>query len=413
MKTSPIEHDLPNIRHMLLFCHALKSGSISLAADRMFLTQPAASQGIARLEVDLGAPLLIRGGKGITPTEQGEIFFARADRAIEFLKSGLKAALHHAGQDVKKVEQLHRNITAAQLRTLIAMGRHGSFTVAAKSLGLAQPTVHRTAKALEDTCGFTMFRSTVGGIELTAPGQVLNQSAKLARAELRQAREELTLFSGLGRRTFVLGSLPLARSQIVPDAILNMLDREKDLQVRVIEGRYAELLRALREGDIDCLIGALRNPAPADDVVEKRLFGDDLIVVASANHPLAKLETLTLEDTLEYPWIAPPISTPAGQYLFETLEIENKSATPVRVVASSFILLKELLMNGEFLTVISELQVSRELETGHLKALPINLEGQTRQIGLTIRKKWHPTASQQAFLEELGSASERAIAAVK
>jgi len=402
-------HDLPNLRHIQIFNRIQQGGSISSAADKMNVTQPAASQGISNLEKDLAAPLLVRGGKRTTVTEQGEIFAQRSERAIAYLRGGIRAALDHANNDNKRTEQLLRNITATQIRTLIAVGRHGGYTAAAKSLELAQPTVHRTAKSLEAVCGFEIFRVTYGRIELTAPGHALHQNAKLARAELRQAREELAQFSGEGRRTFVLGSLPLARSQIVPDAIMNMLKREKELQVRVIEGRYAELLRGLREGDIDCLIGALRNPAPAHDVYETALFDDDLIIVCSTSHPLAQLKTVTLEQTLCYPWIAPPISTPSGQYLFQTLEIEKRTSTPVRVVASSFVLLRELLLSGDFLTVISKAQVKKEIVGGALSELPIPLKGQTRSIGLTRRSKWHPTASQHAFLAALENAAKRSI----
>lgn len=408
MSSKPTVHDLPNLRHIQIFISALHSGSISLAASTMNLTQPAASQGISNLEKDLGATLLVRGGKRVTATEQGEIFAQRAERSIAYLRGGIRAALGHAGDDQKLTDQLLRNITATQIRTLIAIGRHGGFTVAAKSLNLAQPTVHRTAKSLEAACGFDVFRATYGRIGLTAPGHALVQGAKLARAELRQAREELTVLSGTGRRTFVLGSLPLARSQIVPGAILNMLERESELQVRVIEGRYAELLRGLREGDIDCLIGALRNPAPASDVYETALLEDDLIIVCSASHPLAGHSSVALEQTLDFPWIAPPISTPSGQYLFETLDIERRASTPVRVVASSFVLLRELLLSGDFLTVISKAQVKREIAEGSLHELPVPLQGQTRSIGLTMRSKWHPTASQDAFLGALKDAARKA-----
>jgi LysR family transcriptional regulator of gallate degradation len=407
LNSRPTVHDLPNLRHIQIFNTALHSGSISLAAGKMYLTQPAASQGISNLEKDLGAQLLVRGGKRVTATEHGEIFAQRAERAIAYLRGGIRAALGHAGRDQKMTDHLLRNITATQIRTLIAIGRHGGYTVAAKSLNLAQPTVHRTAKTLEAVCGFEVFRATYGRIELTAPGQALNQSVKLARAELRQAREELTLLSGKGRRTFVLGSLPLARSQIVPDAIMSMLQREKELQVRVIEGRYAELLRGLREGDIDCLIGALRNPPPASDVYETALFDDDLIIVCAASHPLTRQVSVALEQTLAYPWIAPPISTPSGQYLFETLDIERRASTPVRVVASSFLLLRELLLAGEFLTMISKAPVKKEIAEGSLHELPVPLEGQTRSIGLTMRNKWHPTASQYAFLGALKDAAQK------
>ncbi|WP_435140454.1 LysR family transcriptional regulator [Pseudopelagicola sp. nBUS_19] len=407
MSSKPTVRDLPNLRHIQIFNLALQSGSISLAADRMNLTQPAASQGISNLEKDMGAALLVRGGKSVTATEHGEIFAPRAARAITYLRGGIRTALGHAGQDQRLTDQLLRNITATQIRALIAIGRHGGFTVAAKSLALAQPTVHRTAKSLEAVCSFEVFRATYGRIELTASGHALNQSAKLARAELRQAREELALSTGKGRRTFVLGSLPLAQSQIIPEAITNMLQREKQLQVRVIEGRYAELLRGLREGDIDCLIGALRNPAPASDVSETALFDDDLVIVCAASHPLAQQASVALEQTLAYPWIAPPISTPSGQYLFETLDIERRASTPVRVVASSFVLLRELLLVGGFLTVISKAQVKKEIAEGFLHELPVPLEGQTRSIGFTMRNKWHPTTSQQAFLKALKDVAQK------
>jgi len=399
--------DLPNIRHMLLFYYAQSTGSISKAADKMFLTQPAASQGIAKLEKHLGVPLLVRQGKRMSATDQGEIFANRAERAFDDLRAGLKSALHHSGKDTSRRDQLLRNLTSAQLRALIAIGRHGSFTVAAKSLDLAQPTVHRTAKALEHSCGFPIFRKTANGIDLTDAGRALYQRAKLARAELQQAREELSQIDGLVRKRFVLGSLPLARAQIVPLAITDMLDKQKELQVRVIEGRYSELLRGLREGDIDCLIGALRAPAPAEDVTEERLFDDDLAIICAPAHPLATKANCQIDHTLAYPWIAPPVSTPAGQYLFQTLDIENKAQTPVRVVASSFGLLKELLGSGDFLTVISRTQVIKELEAGSLVALDIALTGQRRAIGLTLRKNWLPTASQGEFLQALRKASDR------
>ena len=48
---------------------------------------------------------------------------------------------------------------------------------------------------------------------------------------------------------FIVGSLPLSRSEILPRAIDQLIANGSWIQVQVIDGRYAELLRGLREGD--------------------------------------------------------------------------------------------------------------------------------------------------------------------
>lgn len=412
MKPEPGAPALPNLRHMRLFCIARQHQSISVAAERMLITQPAASQAVAKLERDLGVQLLVRGSKGLSVSPEGKVFADRADRALRLLSRGVQSAATSAGSDAR-VRQIEGALTSAMLRALIAVATHGSYTVAARALDLAQPTVYRTAKALEQACGFELFRSAPGGIDLTGPGQLLTRAAKLAQAEIRQAKEELAALTGLGRITFVLGSLPLARSEIVPEAIRQAIPQHPQLQIRVIEGRYEELLRNLREGDIDCLIGALRQPPPSEDVVQEPLFSDDLAVVVGAGHPLAHRAQVTLEDTLAHPWIASPLATPAGQYVFDTLKIEDRPQTPVRVVASSLAILRNLLTNGDFVTVVSSHQIKADLAQGSLVALPIPLRNHSRAIGLTTRRNWQPTEAQDGFLTLLRNAARAATVGAK
>ena len=177
-----------------------------------------------------------------------------------------------------------------------------------------------------------------------------------------------------------------------------MIQASPGTQIRVEGGRYDDMLRALREGDMDCIIGALRDPAPADDIVQERLFDDALAIVAHPGHPLAERRNLTLEDTLAYPWIAPPKTAPAGQYLFETLRIHERPETPVRVVSSSLVMLRGLLAEGPYVSIISRHQIAVEERLGLIAPLDIPLSGDRRPIGLTTRAGWQPTQTQARFL---------------
>jgi len=394
----------PNIRHMRVFLEAAKSGSVSVAADACALSQPAATQAIKRLEGNLDARLLVRRNRRFVPTECGALFMVRTAAALEHLRTGARAAERG---NPKSRTPLDRVVTAAQLRTLIALASTGSFTIAAKRLNLSQPTVFRAARGLETAAGTVFFKATSVGVELSPAAQAFVLEAKLALAEIRQGLAEIGRAQGVERSLFALGSLPLARTAIVPKATHAMVSERPGMQVRVVDGRYDELLRSLREGDLDCMIGALRDPAPADDIVQEPLFDDALAIVAHPSHPLAGRRDVSLADALSYPWVAPPITTPAGQFLYESLQILKISETPVRVVSSSLVMVRAILAEGPYLSIISRHQVSVEERSGHVAVLNIALEGNRRVIGLTMRAGWRPTESQARFIELLCDAARR------
>lgn len=396
--------DFPNIRHMSIFAEAVACGSVSEAAQRVHLTQPAASQGIARLEEALGEPLFLRQGGRVTATPAGEAFAARVTRALALIDRGGD----HAGRGQSRRAagaRLAHKLTAAQLRALIAVGDAGSFTLAAQALKVAQPSVHRRARTLEQILDTPLLRNTAAGVTLTSAGLALYQNAKLAREELRQGQEELAALAGRGQGRVALGALPLPRSQLIPQAVDALVRQQDGVQVRIVDGPYAELLRGLREGDIDAMVGALRDPLPAQDVVQEVLTRDDLVIITGRAHPLAGRAEVCLEETEAFPWVAPPQNTPSGSYLFEALQIASKPETPVRVVTSSLVILRGLLRRGPYVSIISRQQVAQEVRAGDIAILPIALPGSARDIGLTTRVGWRPTQAQQRCLEALRAAA--------
>lgn len=395
--------DFLNYRHMRVFLEVVQTGSVSQAASRCHLSQPAATQALNRLDAELGAPLLIRRRNQFSLTDCGRVFEPRARAALRHLQEGARNAMRPKREPFSRTRLFDTKVTAAQIRALIEISNCGSFTVAARNLNLSQPTVHRAARSLEALAGLAFFSASSSGVTLTRAARDFVLGAKLCQSEIRQAIAEISRALGQERASFILGSLPLARTSIVPKAIHAMIGEIPGAQLRVVDGRYPELLRSLREGDIDCLIGALRHPPPADDIDQELLFRDALAIVAHPNHPLAGRSGLTLQDTLAYPWIAPPKDTPAGQYLLETLQIPNREQTPVRVVSSSMMMLRSILALGNYVSIVSRHQIRVDEEHGHIAPLNIALKGHIRDIGLTTRKDWRPTETQARFLHHLRS----------
>jgi LysR family tcuABC transcriptional regulator len=101
-----------DLRQLKYFVQIVESGSLAKASRQLFIAQPALSQQIAKLEAEVGKPLLIRTSKGVTPTENG-------------------TALHH-----------HARFMLLQLDQAISIARQEPGTVHGMvSVGLAATTV--------------------------------------------------------------------------------------------------------------------------------------------------------------------------------------------------------------------------------------------------------------------------------
>ncbi|WP_193175036.1 LysR family transcriptional regulator [Oricola nitratireducens] len=390
---------VPNIRHLRVFREVAHCHSVSMAAERAALSQPAVTQAVAKLEEELGVPLFERRRDGMFATEVGTRFLGRVERALDHLQAGAREASRLGlRQKARGFADFDRLLTAAQLRALIAVSEAKNFSMAARNLGISQPSIHRAARNLERLSGIKLFESAHDGISLTPAAHVLAQRTKLALSELQQGFDEVDDFLGQDSTHIAVGALPLVRTFILPTAIDLMVRHSERVQIRAVDGRYDELLQGVRQGDLDFLIGALRDPPPVDDIIQERLFDDPLALVTGRNHPLAGRQSVTIDDVLRFPWVAPPKTTPAGSYLYNTLKIQDLPETPVRVVSSSLVLLRGLLMTGDYITIISLSQIRHEHEQGILVPLPIELTDSARAIGLTYRRDWRPTKTQQQFL---------------
>jgi len=397
---------LPNLRHLRAFREVADCRNISLASNRVHLSQPAITQAIAKLETILGTSLFDRRSDGMFVTEPGKRFRMRVDRALSLLEQGAAKALQIApkrhGRGFNKFDQL---LTSAQLRALIAVSRAENFSLAAKRIGISQPSLHRAARDLERLAGIVLFEKVSQGIRLTPPAHVLAQHAKLTMAEMRQGYDEIEERKGMDVSRITVGSLPLARTYVLPHAIHRLGDIRPDVQVSVVDGPYDDLLHALRHGDIDILIGALRDPLPIDDVQQHPLFTDQLTMAARAGHPLADKRRLKLADLAGYPWVVPRHGTPTRAHI-ERIFSEAQVA-PRLVEASSLVLARGLLLRSDRLTIISAHQIRYELERGLLVSLPLDMPKMDRPIGVTLRRDWQPTASQDEFLNAIRHAGDK------
>jgi LysR family tcuABC transcriptional regulator len=86
-------------RQLRYFTQIVESGSLAKASRQLFIAQPALSQQMARLEEEVGRPLLLRSAQGVNPTDNGVALYHHA----KFLLRQFDQAVFIAGQDAAQV----------------------------------------------------------------------------------------------------------------------------------------------------------------------------------------------------------------------------------------------------------------------------------------------------------------------
>lgn len=375
-----------NIRHLAAMAAAVRLGSVSRAAEAVNLTQPAATQGIAKLEAQLGLALFERRATGMAATEAALRLVPRVEAALRLIGSN--------------------RVTAAQLRAFVALAQHGSYPAAAQVAGVTVSSLHRAVGDLGLALGQRLVDRRGRGLVLTHHGAQVARRLRLALAELRAGVEDLGELLGRSAGRISVGAMPLCRARLLPHAINAFRRAHAGIDILIHEGARGELVGPLRDGEIDLMIGALRHPDTlGPDLVQVPLFDDRPTIIGRAGHPLAA-ETERLAMLHRYGWIVPSEGTPLRTLWQNLFAAIGGPLPPVPIECGSVMTIRELLQAGDELTLLSVDQLAIELAAGILVDLGPAPGAVTRTIGITHRADWRPTRAQAGFLALLQASAQ-------
>ncbi|MHA6720787.1 LysR family transcriptional regulator [Sphingomonas sp. RS6] len=376
-----------NIRHLAAMAAVVRLGSISRAADAVHLTQPAVTQGIAKLETQLGLTLFERRAAGMAPTPAALRLLPRVEAALRLIGSN--------------------RVTAAQLRAFVALAQQGSYPAAAHAAGVTVSSLHRAVGDLGLALGQRLVDRRGRGLVLTHQGVQVARRLRLALAELRAGAEDLGELLGRTSGRISIGAMPLSRARLLPHAITAFRPAFPGIDILIHEGAHGELVGPLRDGEIDLMIGALRDPETiGPDLVQLRLFDDRPTIFGRAGHPLVE-ETDRLAALHRFGWIVPPEGTPLRTLWRNLFAAIGGPLPPVPIECGSVITIRELLRTGDELTLLSVDQLAVELGAGMVVDLGPAPGSVTRTIGVTHRADWRPTRAQSGFLATLQAAATK------
>ncbi len=274
-------------------------------------------------------------------------------------------------------------IKLRHLNALVETVRQGGVGRAGEELGMTQPAISKALAELEEILGVALFDRSRRALSLTAHGELFERFARGGLATLRQGVDAV-LEARSGNVDVAFGALPTVSADVVPRALALFAASPLACRARVESGPSPYLLELLRSAAIEFVVGRMAQPAAMDGLAFEQLYAEALALVVRPGHPLAGGEA-TLDAIAGYQLVMPPreaIIRPAVDALLIAGGVVAATDT-VETVSNSLGRSYTLLTDAVW--IISHGVVARDLESGALVRLPIDVEGTRGAIGITTR----------------------------
>jgi DNA-binding transcriptional LysR family regulator len=190
-------------------------------------------------------------------------------------------------------------MTLQQLSYFLAAAEHGSFSAAANTLLMSQPSLSDQIRRLEAELGVPLFVRAGRGVELTDAGRILRPYAERVLAESQEAMEAVREVRNLTGGTVAFGFFGGAHHSLLGGVVEQFRHRYPAVRLRAVGQNSAEVADAVRDGRLEAGLVML----PVDDVgLEVRRVGSEELLYVSADPDRAR-EPMTIERLAEAPLI--------------------------------------------------------------------------------------------------------------
>lgn len=262
--------------------------------------------------------------------------------------------------------------TLPHLETFTEAAERGSFTAAARHLGVSQAAVSQRIHQLETRLKCPLFRRRAGRVTLTDAGRRLHHYARRILDLSAEAWAAVTRTPGEVTGELVVAASSVPGQHVLPPTIAAFHERHPAVHVRVSVSDTDAVFRELEDGHAHLgLVGGLGGGSHLEF---RRLCCDELVLVVPPGHPWADKEHVTLAQFLRQPLIQREPGSGSRHCLERALERLRVPASRLNVVLElgSNESIKEAVLRGAGLAVLSRRAVEKEVRAGELKAVRVD-----------------------------------------
>ncbi|MBD1383330.1 LysR family transcriptional regulator [Metabacillus arenae] len=284
------------------------------------------------------------------------------------------------------------------LRTFVTLAEIGNFTKAAEQLCISQPSVSLHIKNLEKEFDTELFLRSPKFLKITPTGEILYERAKQILSIYEQARQDI-----LEHHNDVKGKLKIGASftigeYILPSLLADLQTEFPGLDFEVLIGNTDEIAQSVRLFEVD--IGLIEGQTNEKELTIHSFKEDVLFIVGSNNDPLASKKGVKISDLQDQAWITREEGSGTREYLDHVIRSNGLKVKSLYSISSTQGI-KESVMHGMGLSLLSQSVIEREIQHNYLSIIPVKNQSFKRTLSYVYSPAMKSKRNVEIFIEAL------------
>ena len=289
------------------------------------------------------------------------------------------------------------------LRVFVTVTEQSHFSRAADLLNISQPGVSLHIRNLENELGAKLLHRSPKQVRLTEAGDVMYQKAKQILSLYEEAKQDIHMLQDKVTGAIQIGASFTIGEYVLPRRLAEFAAQYPLVAMQVTIGNTEEIIQAVRSNELD--VGLIEGETNAADLVITPYMKDEMILIAPSASMLSTERIIDAEMLQNQVWVLR--ESGSGTRAFSDQFMRDASLTPKRsYVFNSSQSVKEAVVSGLGIAMLSRWIVRRELESGELCELRLNKERFERNFSIIRHKEAAVTMAVNTFTQRLLTAAD-------
>lgn len=280
-----------------------------------------------------------------------------------------------------------------------------SYTRAAESLSLTQPTISHQIGQLELELGQKLFEVVGRRARLTPAGEKLLPILERLLSSVEESRQAMEEIREEEQGRVTIAAIGSSTVYVLPDLLYRFREIHPQIEVVLRTAGGDEIREQVKNGHVD--MGIVGSHVPTSEFSTLPLFKDRIGPIVHAAHAMAKSEKMKFAELAREPLIQLGIWRSWQNYVLSIFR-EVGAVPRIRLQLDSIDAVKRMVERGLGFAIIPHTAAREEVAEGKLAYLePMDVKPLVRQVLLIRRKGKIFSRAQQRFIDFLQSEAPR------
>lgn len=284
------------------------------------------------------------------------------------------------------------------LKTFVTLAEVKNFTKTAELLLMSQPSVSMHIKNLEKEFQTKLFERSPKYLKITPTGEILYDRAKQMITIYEQTRQDILDHHNSIKCELKIGASFTIGEYILPSLLFDLQKEYPELELKAVIGNTEEIVQSVRLYKVD--IGLIEGQTNEKELSVHAFMQDELFITASSNHPLAAKQDVTMADLQNQTWVTREVGSGTREYLNHVIRSNGLKVKSFLTISSNQGI-KETLMTGIGLSLLSESVIERDVQHGNLSVIRLKNQTFTRTLSYIYSPVMQDKKNVKTFINAL------------